>query len=122
MPYCPTMVKIAIIAGCRRGISAETARRAATAGYDVCANYVANTTAADRVIAECEAFGRKAFTVKADVGNAGNDRFGRVSLLLNNAGIVGQVATAANPWTRDLPALSRSTSTARSTARGQQLG
>ena len=68
------------------------------AGYDVCINYVTHSKAADRVVAECEALGRKALAVKADVGNAqdGAELFtacdnalGPVSLLVNNAGIIG---------------------------------
>ena len=104
MPYCFPMAGIAIITGGSRGIGAATARLAAEAGYDVCINYVAHSNAADRVVSACEALGRKAIAVKADVGiatdvaglfNACDDALGPVSLLVNNAGIVGKATTVA---------------------------
>ena len=99
MSYCPLMAGTAIITGGSRGIGAATARQAAMAGYDVCINYVTHSKAADRVVAECEALGRKALAVKADVGNAQDvaelftacdNALGPVSLLVNNAGIGGE--------------------------------
>ena len=105
MSYSPLMAGTAIITEGSRGIGAATARQAAMAGYDVCINYVTHSKTADRVVAESEALGRKALAVKADVGNAQDvaelftacdNALGPVSLLVNNAGIIGKATTGAN--------------------------
>ena len=105
MSYYPLMSGVAIILGGSRGIGAASARQAAEAGYDVCISYVTHSKAADRVVAECEVLGRKALAVKADVGNAKDvaelfnacdNTLGPVSLLLNNAGIIGKATTVAD--------------------------
>ncbi len=105
MSYSPLMAGTAIITGGSRGIGAATARQAAIAGYDVCINYVTHSKAADRVVTECEALGRKALAVKADVGNAQDvaelftacdNALGPVSLPVNNAGIIGKATTVTD--------------------------
>ncbi|MBU1211631.1 MAG: SDR family oxidoreductase [Alphaproteobacteria bacterium] len=89
---------VAIITGSSRGIGAATARLAAGAGYDVCVNYAADAQAADRVVAECEAKGVRAIASKADIADPRQVErlfaecdavLGKLSLLVNNAGIVG---------------------------------
>lgn len=96
------MTSIAMITGASRGIGAATARLAARAGYDVCINYVSDRDSADAVVAACKSSGVRAIAIQADVAaSADVDRLfdtcdrdlGPVSLLINNAGIVGQ-ATA----------------------------
>ena len=93
------MTKIAIITGGSRGIGAATCRLAAAAGYDVCLNYTTDREAADRVVAKCQAPGVRAIAVQADIGDpqqvdalftACDRALGRVTLLVNNAGTVGQ--------------------------------
>ncbi len=93
------MKKIAIITGGSRGIGAATARLAAKAGYDVCINYVTDRDAAERTIADCETHGVRAIAVQADIGDpeqvqalfdACDQDLGRITLLVNNAGIIGQ--------------------------------
>jgi NAD(P)-dependent dehydrogenase (short-subunit alcohol dehydrogenase family) len=98
------MSKIAIITGASRGIGAATARLAARDGYDVCVNYVADSAGADAVVKACEAAGRRAIAVRADISKpeeveamfeACDKQLGPVSLLVNNAGVVGTATTVA---------------------------
>jgi len=96
------MSDVAIITGGSRGIGAETARLAAAAGYDVCISYVSDSESAAQVVRDCEAVGRKAIAVQGDVASAAevanlftrcDDDLGTVTLLVNNAGIVGESTT-----------------------------
>ena len=93
------MTKIAIITGGSRGIGAATSRLAAKAGYDVCLNYATDRDAADQVVAECQAHGTRTIAVQADIAipqqvdalfEACDRALGPATLLVNNAGIVGQ--------------------------------
>lgn len=91
------MEKIVVITGGSRGIGAATARLAAKQGYAVCISYVSNEAAARQVKAEIEKLGARALAVKADVSveadvmrlfQAVDRDLGRMSALVNNAGIV----------------------------------
>lgn len=88
--------KVTLITGASRGIGRAAARMFAQAGSDVAVNYVSNDAAADSVRAECEKAGVRAITVKADVSDRTQveamigqvmDEFGRIDVLVNNAGI-----------------------------------
>lgn len=94
------MAKIALVTGGSRGIGAATCRLLARDGSDVAVNYTADQAAADKVAADVRAAGRKAMTVKADVGNeadvlamfeAVEKELGPVDGLVNSAGIIGPV-------------------------------
>ncbi|MER9869519.1 SDR family oxidoreductase [Mesorhizobium sp. M0136] len=93
--------KILLVTGGSRGIGAATCRLAAKAGYRIAVNYASNAKAAETVVADIEAAGGEAFTIKADVGSetdvlamfeALDARFGRLDALVNNAGVVDQSA------------------------------
>ena len=59
---------VLLIAGGSRGIGAATARLAARDGYDVAVNYVSNADAAERVVSDVRAAGRKAIALQGDMG------------------------------------------------------
>lgn len=86
-----------LITGASRGVGAATARLAASRGYDVAISYVSNEAAAQAVVADVEAAGRRALAVRADSGDAEqiaqlfaaiDQQFGRIDVLVNNAGIL----------------------------------
>lgn len=92
-----TPTRILLVTGGSRGIGAATAARAARAGWDVAINYTRDATAAEAVAAEVRALGRRAMVVQADVAEeaqvlamfaAVDASWGRVTGLVNNAGIV----------------------------------
>jgi NAD(P)-dependent dehydrogenase (short-subunit alcohol dehydrogenase family) len=93
------MSSVMIITGGSRGIGAATARLAAREGYDVCVNYVRDAAAADAVVTAVKSAGRRALSVQADVAreadvehlfHAVDEHLGRVTVLVNNAAIVGE--------------------------------
>nr|WP_232303820.1 SDR family oxidoreductase [Pseudofrankia sp. DC12] len=91
---------VAVVTGGSRGIGATTAVELARHGWDVCLSYRADDEAAAGVLACCEAAGVRAVAVRADVSShadvtalfAAADRLGRLSVLVNNAGIVDRKA------------------------------
>ena len=93
------MEKIMLVTGASRGIGAETARLAARAGFDVCVNYRSGENQAQAVVDEIRALGRRAIAVRADIAKEAevrrlfetlDSRLGRLSALVNNAGILEQ--------------------------------
>ena len=91
------MQPIVLITGGSRGIGAATALAAAQAGYAVAVNYTANSLAADEVVRQIRAKGGTAITVQADVALEAqvlamfakvDAKLGRISALVNNAGVV----------------------------------
>ncbi|CAM4352500.1 MAG: 3-oxoacyl-[acyl-carrier-protein] reductase [Paenibacillus macerans] len=92
----PLQGKTALVTGASRGIGRSIALAFAAAGADVAVNYAGNEQAAAGVVAEIEAFGVKAYAVKAHVGSSQQfedmvkgmlDAWGRIDILVNNAGI-----------------------------------
>jgi len=61
--------KRALITGASRGIGRGIALELASRGVDVAINYVSNDAAANDTAAKVKAFGVRAITIKADVGN-----------------------------------------------------
>ena len=93
--------KVLLVTGGSRGIGAAVCLGAAKAGYLVAVNYVSNATAAEAVVDAIKANGGEAFAVKGDVGSADDivamfksvdEKFGRLDALVNNAGIVDELA------------------------------
>ncbi|MBA2483271.1 MAG: SDR family NAD(P)-dependent oxidoreductase, partial [Nitrosomonas sp.] len=89
--------KVAVVTGASRGIGAEIARSLANAGAKTVVNFVKNQQAADEIYAEITDGGGECLTVKADVSQAfavrhlfdtAIDRYGRIDILINNAGIL----------------------------------
>jgi NAD(P)-dependent dehydrogenase (short-subunit alcohol dehydrogenase family) len=93
--------KILLVTGASRGIGAATARLAAAQGFDVAVNYAHDRAAADAVVADVAAAGRKAMAVQADVAYeadvermfaAIDESLGRLTHLVCNAGITGPLS------------------------------
>lgn len=88
--------RTAVITGAGRGIGKATAIAFAAKGYDVVINYAGNETAAAQTAKECETQGVRTLVIKADVSKKEEveqlfaqtiEQFGRVDVLVNNAGI-----------------------------------
>ena len=91
------MDRVALITGGSRGIGAATAVLAAQQGWKVAVNYTAQAAAADEVVRTILSAGGQAFAVQADVADeaqvlamfeAVDARFGPLTALVNNAGVV----------------------------------
>ena len=88
--------QVALVTGSSRGIGAVIARRLAQAGARVALNYNANLQAATEVMRTITADGGDAIIIAGDVSDqtgaqetikAVINRFGRIDILINNAGI-----------------------------------
>lgn len=92
-------MKTILITGASRGIGAATAILAAQRGYAVAVNYCNNKSEADDVVKKISQNGGIAKAFQADVSNESevikmfqqvNKTFGKISSLVNNAGILNQ--------------------------------
>jgi NAD(P)-dependent dehydrogenase (short-subunit alcohol dehydrogenase family) len=99
------MKPILLVTGGSRGIGAATARLAAARGYAVCLSYRSNAAAAGAVVADIERAGGEALAVAADVASEADvlrlfetvdERLGRLTALVNNAGILERQTTLLN--------------------------
>lgn len=88
--------KVAVVTGASRGIGAAIARALAAEGVKVVVNYAGRKDRAEGVVAEIKEHGGQALAVQADVTiekdvqrlfEATNKAFGRLDLVVNNAGI-----------------------------------
>jgi NAD(P)-dependent dehydrogenase (short-subunit alcohol dehydrogenase family) len=93
--------QVLLVTGASRGIGAATALIAARKGYAVAVNYTANSQAAQEVVSRIRAEGGKAIAVQADVAEeqqvlalfaAVDAQLGRLTALVNNAGVVDVTA------------------------------
>ncbi|MEJ2369064.1 MAG: SDR family NAD(P)-dependent oxidoreductase [Acidobacteriota bacterium] len=104
------MRKVALVTGASRGLGAHVARALAGAGYRVAVNYRRDEEAARRVAAELP----EGLSIRGDVGSAAEvsgmaglleERWGRLDVLVNNAGIVRDallLALGEEDWDRVL--------------------
>jgi NAD(P)-dependent dehydrogenase (short-subunit alcohol dehydrogenase family) len=91
------MSRVMLITGASRGIGAATARLAANEGYALCLNYHHRQDAAQQLLEELQRNGARAIAIAADVADeaqvaslfaAIDDEFGRLDVLVNNAGML----------------------------------
>lgn len=91
------MSRTVIVTGGGRGIGAATSRLLASREYRVCVNYRADVDSANALIAEITKMGGTAFSFQADVSaendvlalfDAAETEFGKVTHLVNNAGVL----------------------------------
>ncbi|MBG10753.1 MAG: oxidoreductase [Gammaproteobacteria bacterium] len=87
--------RVAIVTGSSSGVGAATARLLAAQGCHVVINYNRNSSGAKQVASDCEVAGAEALVLRANVAidedcvalaQAANDKWGRVDVLVNNAG------------------------------------
>ena len=90
------MAGVMLITGSARGIGAATARLAAERGYKVCVNYVRDRSSGETLAREIGGIAVAAdVSVEADVVHLFAEvdrRLGRLTVLVNNAGIVDRAA------------------------------
>lgn len=98
------MDKIVLVTGGSRGIGGATALLAARHGWAVAVNYAHGAEAADGVVRQIMDAGGRAMAVQADVAveaqvlamfEAVDRRLGRLTALVNNAGVVDRPAQVA---------------------------
>jgi NAD(P)-dependent dehydrogenase (short-subunit alcohol dehydrogenase family) len=94
------MSPAAVVTGGSRGIGRGVVLALASSGYDVVVNYARNASAAKEVAERVAEAGQRAHLVRADIGQAVDRQrlvdeaigaFGRIDLLVNNAGVAPDV-------------------------------
>jgi len=95
------MNKVVLVTGGSRGIGAAACRLAARDGWDVAVNYGREKDAAEAVVAEVQAAGRRAVALQGDVREEETvlrlfeqteEALGPITGLVNSAGITGRIS------------------------------
>jgi NAD(P)-dependent dehydrogenase (short-subunit alcohol dehydrogenase family) len=90
------MQKVALVTGASRGIGRAVAEQLAQEGYRIIVNFVRNQAAAAETVQRIESSGGQATAIQADISasdarqqllHTALERYGRVDVLVNNAGI-----------------------------------
>lgn len=89
--------QVALVTGAGQGIGAAIARKLTEAGAQVIINDVCDESAAEHTLQECAQVGKRPYYCKCDISDEEQvkemfrtvaDTFGRLDVLVNNAGIV----------------------------------
>lgn len=97
----PLLGRVALVTGAQQGIGRAIALDFADAGADVAVNYLDDRQAAENVVRDIEAMGRRATLVQADVAVVAQaaamvdrtvEALGRLDIMVNNAGVYPRVA------------------------------
>lgn len=92
----PLAGQVAVVTGASKGIGAEIARQVAAAGAAVVVHFSSDPDGADRVVSQIAEAGGTAVAIRANLSNPGEikllfgavaERFGKLDLLVNNAGV-----------------------------------
>jgi 3-oxoacyl-[acyl-carrier protein] reductase len=90
--------KVALVTGASRGIGAGIAIELAREGADVVITYVSNPDGAQKTVNELKAFGTRVLAIQSDVADLKGHQdlvnkivaeFGKIDILINNAGVFG---------------------------------
>ena len=90
------MNKVVLVTGASRGIGKACALEFAKNGYDVVVNYVNDDISANYTVDEIKKMGVNSIAIKCDISNETSvkemvdtviEKFGRIDVLVNNAGI-----------------------------------